>query len=104
VDEEPLPPGLPIPSKSTAPYVARLVAQALPVERASLVLDKAGMCPFCSKCRDDVPAPGEIVITEVVHADCLHHHVCMLMTCRRQVRLSSRTSCMLIASLVMCAC
>jgi len=79
VDEEPLPPGLPIPSKSTAPYVARLVAQALPVERASLVLDKAGMCPFCSKCRDDVPAPGEIVITDVVHADCLPHHVCMLM-------------------------
>ena len=66
VDEEPLPPGLPIPPRSTAPYVARLVAQALPVERASLVLDKAGMCPFCSKCRDDVPAPGEIVNTDVV--------------------------------------
>ena len=65
-EEEPLPPGLPIPPRSTAPYVARLVSQALPPERASLVQDRAGMCPFCSKCRDDVPAPGEVVNTDVV--------------------------------------
>ena len=65
-DSEPLPPGLPIPPKSTAPYVARLVAQALPSELQPLVLDKAGNCPFCTRCRDDVPAPGEVVNTDVV--------------------------------------
>ena len=62
----PLPPGIPIPPKSTAPYVARLVAQALPSERQPLVLDRAGVCPFCSRCRDDVPAPGEVVNADVV--------------------------------------
>ena len=67
-EEEPLPAGLPIPPKSTAPYVARLVAQALPLERAALVMDKAGMCPFCSKCRDDVPAPGEVVNADAAPA------------------------------------
>jgi hypothetical protein len=65
-EDVPLPPGLPIPPKSTAPYVARLVAQCLPCETQNLVLEKAGNCPFCTRCRDDVPAAGEVVNTDVV--------------------------------------
>jgi len=59
------PGGLPLGAKGAGPYVARLVAARLPEARRSRLGGAARSCPFCAKCRPDIPAPGELVNLDV---------------------------------------
>ena len=59
------PGGLPLGAKGVGPYVARLVAARLPEARRSRLGGAARSCPFCAKCRPDIPAPGVLVNLDV---------------------------------------